>query len=52
VAIAPTAALLCLGLAESVPHRWLREAVLIGLLGMVIWEVIALWTLILPYHYG
>jgi 4-amino-4-deoxy-L-arabinose transferase-like glycosyltransferase len=52
VVIAPTAALLCLGLAEIVPRRWLREAVLIGLLGMVSWEMIALWTLILPYHYG
>jgi hypothetical protein len=52
VAIAPTAAFLCLGLAEIVPRRWRREAAVAGLLGMVVWEAIAMWTLILPYYYG
>jgi hypothetical protein len=52
VAIVPTALLLCLGLAELVPRRWLPEAAWIGLLGMIALDAIAIWSVILPYHYG
>ncbi len=52
VVIVPTATLLCFGLAEIVPRRWLREAAWAGLLGMITLDVVALWTVILPYYYG
>ncbi len=52
VAVVPTATLLCLGLAEIVPRRWVREAAYAGLLGMLALDAIALWIVILPYYYG
>jgi hypothetical protein len=52
VVIVPTVALLCLGLAEIVPRRWVREATCAGLLGMVALDAIALWMVILPWCYG
>lgn len=52
VAIVPTTTLLCLGLAEIVPRRWVKEAAYLGLLSMVTLDAIALWTVILPYYYG
>jgi hypothetical protein len=51
-AIVPTATLLCLGLAEIVPRRLMREAVWLGMLGLVALDTVALWTIILPYYYG
>jgi hypothetical protein len=51
-AIAPTAMLLCLGWAEIVPRRWTREAAWLGLLGLLLLDVIALGTVILPYYYA
>ena len=50
--IVPTATLLCLGLAQIVPRRWVKRAAYVGLLGMVALDALALWTLILPYYYG
>jgi 4-amino-4-deoxy-L-arabinose transferase-like glycosyltransferase len=52
VAIVPTCTLLCLGLAEIVPRRWLRPAAWLGLLGIIALDTIAIWTVILPYYYG
>jgi hypothetical protein len=52
VAIVPTAALLCWGLAEIVPRRWRKGFAWLGLLGMIALDTIALWTVILPYYYG
>jgi hypothetical protein len=52
VAIAPTATLLCLGLAEIIPVRWHKESAWVGLLGLITLDVIALWVAILPYYYG
>jgi hypothetical protein len=52
VAIAPTAALLCLGWRELVPRRWVKPAAWLGLLTLLALDAIALWTVILPYYYG
>ena len=52
VAIVPTAALLCWGLAEIVPRRRRTEFAWLGLLGMIALDTIALWIVILPYYYG
>jgi hypothetical protein len=51
-AIVPTCTLLCLGLAELVPRRWLRGAAWLGLLGLFAFDTIAIWTVVLPYYYG
>ncbi len=50
-AIVPTAALLCAGLAELMPHRWRGWAAWLGLLSLAALDAIALWTVILPYYY-
>ena len=52
VAIAPTAALLCLGWSELLPRPWRRPAAWLGLLGLIVLNAVALWTVILPYYYG
>ncbi len=52
VVIVPTATLLCVGWAELVPRRWLREVAWAGLLALVVLDVLVLWTVILPYYYG
>jgi hypothetical protein len=52
VVLVPTVGLLCLGLAEIVPRRWVREAAYAGLLGMVSLDVIAMWAVMLPWFYG
>jgi hypothetical protein len=52
VVIAPTAAFLCLGWAEIIPRRWTKEAAWLGLLALLLLEMAALWTVILPYYYG
>jgi hypothetical protein len=52
VAIIPTSALVCLGLAEIVPRRWIRQASWVGLLGLIALDMISLWTVILPYYDG
>lgn len=52
VAIAATAAILCLGWAEIIPRRWTREAAWLGLLTLLLLDAVALWTVILPYYYG
>jgi hypothetical protein len=52
VAIVPTSTLVCLGLAEIVPRRWIRGAAWLGLLGLIALDTISLWTVILPYYYG
>jgi 4-amino-4-deoxy-L-arabinose transferase-like glycosyltransferase len=50
--IAPTALLLCLGLANILPRGWRGGAAYAGLLSIVALEIIAFWTVILPYYYG
>jgi hypothetical protein len=50
--IAPTALLLCLGLANLVSRRWRGMMAYVGLLGLVALEMIALWTVIVPFYYG
>lgn len=50
-AIVPTALLLCTGLAELLPPRWRQEAAWLGLLGLVALDMVAWWTVILPYYY-
>jgi hypothetical protein len=52
VAIVPTAALLCLGLAAIIPRRWLGGLAFAGLLGMVALDAIALLIVIVPFYYG
>lgn len=52
VAIGPTAMLLCLGWAELLPRRWVREAAWIGLLALIALDAIVLWTVVVPYYYG
>jgi hypothetical protein len=52
VVIAPTALLLCAGLATILPRRWLRWEAYAGLVGMIVLEVVALCTVIVPYYYG
>lgn len=52
VAIVPTALVLCMGLAEIVPRRWVREAAWIALLGLAALDAIAVLSVVLPYYYG
>ena len=51
-AIVPTALLLCLGWAQLVPRRWVPIAAWLGLLGLVVLDVAAVWLVIVPYYYG
>ena len=52
VVIIPTAMLLCVGWLELVPYRWRREVAWLGVLGLITLDVIALWSVIVPYYYG
>ncbi len=52
VAIGLLAIVLCGGLAELLPRRWWTLAGGAGLLGLVVLDAAALWTIILPYYYG
>jgi hypothetical protein len=52
VVIAPTALLLCAGLATTLPRRWLRWEAYAGLVGMIALEVVAMCTVIVPYYYA
>jgi hypothetical protein len=52
VVIVPTATVLCVGLAELLPRRWLPPAAWVGLLGLLTLDAVALWKVILPYYYG
>lgn len=52
VVIVPTVTFLCLGWTEILPRRWVKEAAWVGLLGMIALDVVAFWTLIVPYYYG
>jgi len=52
VVIAPTALVLCAGLANLLPRRWLLWGACAGLLGMIILEGVALGTVIMPTYHG
>lgn len=52
VVIIATALLLCAGLAELVPARHRRVAALVGILGLLALDALALGRAIVPYYYG
>ncbi|MDD3825872.1 MAG: DUF2142 domain-containing protein [Anaerolineae bacterium] len=52
VTIGPLAIALCAGLAELLPRRYRAPAGGVGLLGLVVLDAVAIWTVLVPYYYG
>jgi len=52
VVIVPVAALLCGGLATLVPRRLSRAAGVVGLIGLLALDALAIGLVIVPYYYG